>query len=532
MSKSKSSTKQTKLGELLAHEVFEDIVSQTDDVEPADVELYEIEQTVHRQIEPDDLDLQSDCSLYGEDYPRDQSSDSESGSESAGDEESDDDEMEFTDDVDSEYLSDVIHLFADDYRVVKTLANTIGRHVYKCVELRTQELKVITISQNLYDYLMKDQDDIPREIQIMMHLKGIPGFAQLEAWGPLEFHCYFFITPFYPGIDLLTCGKDRSLMAKVMLSLFEGINELQEQGISHRDICPGNIIINPLTSPMVTIIDFDKSCWSRPTGYHHTVGQQDYFAPEKIRTWKDMRAYRKDLKGERTKDLPKPERLTAYDDRADIYSCGVMLMSMLTNDYPEPGPSLPSNDESVAAAKKVPLIHSDVAKFIKQNRQTREVEFDLCLRLLDDDLSKRLTLEQAIEHPFFNLTDKSLTKEYTVFQDTIAALGTQRKQDQEDEQKEMKEDSKETDDDDTDEVDLDEYSRSLEDEDEDEDDDEDVVERKVASEEKTPIISGTSSFPSPIPPPPTSSATPSVFIITNPFPAGVRESGLVIEELE
>jgi serine/threonine-protein kinase len=90
---------------------------------------------------------------------------------------------------------------------------------------------------------------------------------------------------------------------------------MHEQGVIHRDLKPGNVMI--CKDDTIRVMDFglSRSDGTRRmtfAGLSHAMGTPDYIAPEQI-------------KGKRG------------DARTDVYSLGAMLYEMLTGSTPFPG---------------------------------------------------------------------------------------------------------------------------------------------------------------------------------------------------
>lgn len=148
---------------------------------------------------------------------------------------------------------------------------------------------------------------------------------------------YYLVTEYVPGMDLrklvrregpLDMHQAASLIGQVAL----GLQHAHEQGIIHRDVKPGNVLVSPdgqaklsdlgLAGPLEKAADNDPR-------FGKIVGTADYLSPDHIRFPWD----------------PKP----AWD----IYSLGCTLYYAVTGKVPYPGGS--TADKARAHCELVPL---------------------------------------------------------------------------------------------------------------------------------------------------------------------------------
>ncbi len=98
-------------------------------------------------------------------------------------------------------------------------------------------------------------------------------------------------------------------MARLVLSILDGLETLHKHGIIHRDIKPGNIVVSD--TGVVKLIDFDAARIYKPYEKTDTIplGTDGYAAPEQY-------------------------GLTQSDPRSDIYAIGVLMNVVLTGKHP------------------------------------------------------------------------------------------------------------------------------------------------------------------------------------------------------
>ncbi|KAH0787691.1 CAMK family protein kinase [Histomonas meleagridis] len=148
-----------------------------------------------------------------------------------------------------------------------------------------------------------------------------------------------------------------------MYQIFDFLRYLHSLGIAHRDLKPENILLDSWN--MLKLSDFGLSKYVGKNGLMDTpCGSPCYASPEC-------------LSG------------NSYDGmKSDIWSCGVILYAMLTGSLPW---TKRNHNELFAQVKsgdyKVPTFLSEECQSLLKS-------------LLTVDVDKRITLEEAMNHPF------------------------------------------------------------------------------------------------------------------------------------
>jgi serine/threonine-protein kinase len=130
----------------------------------------------------------------------------------------------------------------------------------------------------------------------------------------------YYAMGFVDGISVLSLldrhgGLDQGLALHITAQVASALEHMRERGIVHRDIKPGNLILDH--DGTVRIIDFGLAkvmtgMW-QDVGSDTTVGTLEYMSPEQARGDADV------------------------DSRSDVYSLGVTLFHMVTGDLPYQG---------------------------------------------------------------------------------------------------------------------------------------------------------------------------------------------------
>ena len=168
-----------------------------------------------------------------------------------------------------------------------------------------------------------------REFQVASRLNHPNLVAAVEASEDRGVH--FMTMEYIPGYDLdrlVANGgpMDLKLALHCAIQAARGLEAAHAQGVIHRDIKPGNIMIDP--AGLVRVLDlglarviaatggFDKSAAGTLTQTGSYMGTVDFLAPEQAHDAKSA------------------------DGRADIYSLGCTLYFLLTGKPPFPGDSV------------------------------------------------------------------------------------------------------------------------------------------------------------------------------------------------
>lgn len=105
---------------------------------------------------------------------------------------------------------------------------------------------------------------------------------------------YYLVTELVPGIDLKrqvqkTGAMDEATAASVIAQAAKGLAYAHEQGLVHRDVKPGNLLVMP--DGRVKVLDLGlagSQLEEESARLGRVVGTMDYIAPEQIRTPDDV----------------------------------------------------------------------------------------------------------------------------------------------------------------------------------------------------------------------------------------------------
>jgi len=206
----------------------------------------------------------------------------------------------------------------DDYRLLRKVGEGGMADVYEATYEPLQTRVALKILKTEFALQERYRLRFRREAAILLNLDH-PNIVEGREHGSQD-GTDFYAMGFVDGIsvlDLLDHGAHmgEGLALHVACQAASALQHMHEHGVVHRDIKPGNLVVDQ--DGMLHIIDFGLAKLVRgmreDTAESMTVGTPEYMSPEQARGNADV------------------------DCRSDIYSLGVSLFHMLTNEVPFKG---------------------------------------------------------------------------------------------------------------------------------------------------------------------------------------------------
>ena len=164
---------------------------------------------------------------------------------------------------------------------------------------------------------------------------------------------------------------DEKYSAYILYQILSAVNYCHKMHIIHRDLKPENILIvdkNKEGYITVKVCDFGTSkIFETGAVEQHVVGSSYYIAPEVLNK--------------------------NYNEKCDTWSCGVIMYILLSQRPPFGG----RNDKEIMDNVKKGTYDLQSPPFNKLS----ESGIDLINKLLTIDVDKRISAEEALNHPWF-----------------------------------------------------------------------------------------------------------------------------------
>ena len=262
---------------------------------------------------------------------------------------------------------------SENYKKLNLIGEGNSTQIYRVRNEITDSIQAMKVI-NKSECLLKDKKEILTEISILTKIDH-PNILKL-----FEFYSnndsYSLIMELCSGGELYKeiierWPFDEKYTSYIMYQIFSEVNYCHKMNIIHRDLNPENILIfdrNDKGYPSIKICDFGTSkIFEKGVKQKKVVGSLYYIAPEVLKH--------------------------KYNEKCDIWSCGVIMYILLSQTLPFKG----ETDEEYIDKILIGKYDLESPPFNKISKNAK----DLISKLLLNDPEKRISAEEALNHPWF-----------------------------------------------------------------------------------------------------------------------------------
>ena len=289
------------------------------------------------------------------------------------------------------YISISNKLFIDEtndnpskkYEILAKLGSGSFGSVYLAKNKFTNEKVAMKQIKKSSANLLSD-GEITDEIEILKNLDHPDIVRIIESFNTKN--SYILITEYCEGGELFDQVKNQlseTQIAVIFKQILSGLAYLHSNNIVHRDLKLENILIHEIEKSKTTgeelfnikIIDFGTArIFDKKRNPQSIVGSSYYIAPEVLRQ--------------------------KYNKECDLWSVGVILYMFIVGHAPFDG----CDDDEITTNIQRGVYRKNDKRWIKASKEVK----DLIQKLLTYRPSQRLSAIQALNHPWFKITDSNI----------------------------------------------------------------------------------------------------------------------------
>ena len=303
------------------------------------------------------------------------------------------------------YISISNKLFIDEtndnpskkYEILSKLGSGSFGSVYLARNKYTNEKVALKQIKKSSANLLSD-GEITDEIEILKNLDHPDIVRIIESFNTKN--SYILITEYCEGGELFDQVKNQlseTQIAVIFKQVLSGLAYLHSNNIVHRDLKLENILIHEIEKSKTTgedlfnikIIDFGTArIFDKKRNPQSIVGSSYYIAPEVLRQ--------------------------KYNKECDLWSVGVILYMFIVGHAPFDG----CDDDEITTNIQRGIYRKNDRRWIKASKEVK----DLIQKLLTYRPSQRLSAIQALNHPWFKITDSNILYDNVPKGDIISCI--------------------------------------------------------------------------------------------------------------
>ena len=263
-----------------------------------------------------------------------------------------------------------------DYKILKYLGEGSFAAVHQVQNKYTGSICAMKVIKKKYSCSTSEEREIRNEINIL-RMMDHPNILKIFEFYSNEKE-YSIVTELCPMGELfdqiINKGPfDEKYAAYILYQVFLAVNYCHKMHILHRDLKPENILIVDKTEtgyPVIKVCDFGTSkIFETGSVERKVVGSSYYIAPEVLNK--------------------------RYNEKCDIWSCGVIMYILLSQRPPFGG----RDDFEIMETVKKGKYDLSSPPFDKVSNEAK----DLIKKMLTMDINQRISAEEALKHPWFQI---------------------------------------------------------------------------------------------------------------------------------
>ncbi|MCD4780046.1 MAG: diguanylate cyclase [Candidatus Omnitrophica bacterium] len=273
-------------------------------------------------------------------------------------------------------------VISKQYQILEFYAEGGMSIVYRGLDTtRNREVAIKVLKEGITSSYIEDIIRFQREVMIVSKIKH-PALVEIYEVGEFDKH-HYIIMDFLSGTSLDEYIKvnefiNPAFCVELILKICDVLECVHKAGVIHRDIKPGNIIIQENEEQLkVKLLDFGLSQMLELSRIHkeeEIVGTFHYMAPEQSGI------------------IQKP-----VDERSDLYALGIVFYRILTG-------QLPFNAREIGA-----ILHQQVAKCpdppCQVRKDTPHILSDIVMKLIEKDPSHRYWTVKGLKSDLLRFQD-------------------------------------------------------------------------------------------------------------------------------
>ena len=253
----------------------------------------------------------------------------------------------------------------DEYELKEKLGEGAYGSVYKVQQKYTNYLRAVKAIKKKY----VDSTEFYNEIEVLKALDHPNIIKLFDCYQDKSY--YYMVEEYCSGGDLFDyIQKEKHFTERkagtIFNQLLSAVNHLHKKRIVHRDLKPENIVLieSKNKDVYIKLIDFGTSITIKGKNLTQELGTIYYIAPEVF--------------------------MNNYNEKADIWSCGIILYTMLCGHPPFCG-----NKENVIKSK---ILHSKLVFPTKEFKSVSQQAIEYIKHLLSYDPEDRPSAEEALNN--------------------------------------------------------------------------------------------------------------------------------------